>query len=118
LVSVADIPFLGMTFEGVIAQLDVAGKSIRIATYLGARKVKLSRTTAGFFLELIQGTMRLSIEAKIDETGDLKAPKLGSMLHTIKEGLGGTIYVRLTKKDKLIWEDESRHCGIEIEGYD
>jgi hypothetical protein len=25
--------------------------------------------------------------------------------------------VRLYRKNELIWEDASRHCGIEIEGY-
>jgi tocopherol cyclase len=117
MVSVADIPFLGWTFEGVIAQLDFMGKSIRIATYLGARKGKLSRSADGFTLTVKQGALRLFIEAKMDETGILKAPKLGAMHHSIKEGLGGTINVRLYRKDELIWEDASRHCGIEIEGY-
>ncbi len=117
MLSVADIPFAGLAFEGVIAQLDAGEKSYRIATYLGARKGALKRTDTGFLLEIKQGKLCLSVSAKMDDTGNLKAPKHGSMQHTIKEGLGGTIQVRLTKNGKVIWEDESQHCGIEIEGY-
>ncbi|MGB7594787.1 MAG: tocopherol cyclase family protein [Erysipelotrichaceae bacterium] len=117
MLSVADIPFLKMNFEGVIAQLDIPGKSLRIATYFGGRKGKLERSKDGFTLELIQGEYRLQVIAKVDETGDLKAPVQGSMHATIKEGLGGTIIVRLTKGEKILWEDSSGHCGIEIEGY-
>ena len=117
MLSVADIPFLGFTFQGVIAQLDIPGTSIRIATYLGARKDKLRRTKDGFTLELRQGRYRLTVEAKMDETGILKAPVRGSMHASIKEGLGGSVCVRLTKSGKIIWEDLSGHCGIEIEGY-
>jgi len=117
MLSVADIPFLKANFEGVIAQLDIPGKSIRIATYLGGRKGKLERTKNGFTLELIQGGYHLLVKAKVDETGDLKAPVHGSMHATIKEGLGGTISVLLTQAGKILWEDSSGHCGIEIEGY-
>jgi hypothetical protein len=117
MLSVADIPFLTTQFEGVIAQLDFLGKSIRIATYCGARKGKLERTKDGFTLELIQGNFRLSVRATMDETGDLKAPVKGSMHAIIKEGLGGTVSIRLTQSGKVLWEDVSDHCGIEIEGY-
>jgi len=117
MLSVADIPFLKMNFEGVIAQLDIPDKSLRIATYFGGRKGKLERSKDGFLLELIQGGYRLQVIAKTDETGDLKAPVQGSMHATIKEGLGGTIFVRLTKGKEILWEDSSGHCGIEIVGY-
>ena len=117
MLSVADIPFLGLQFEGVIAQLDLLEKSFRIATYLGAHKGKLALTKDGFTLELIQGRYRLIVFARMDETGSLKAPILGSMHATIKEGLGGSVKVRLLKSNKIIWEDTSSHCGIEIEGY-
>lgn len=117
MLSVADIPFLGLTFEGVIAQLDMPGQSIRIASYFGARKGKLMRTKDGFTLQLIQGRHRLNVVAKMDETGILKAPVHGSMHATIKEGLGGSVKVTFIQSGRIIWEGESEHCGIEIEGY-
>lgn len=117
MVSVADIPFLGLAFEGIIAQLEIAGKVYRIASYLGARRGKLLVTKQGFNLEIFQGKLRLFVEAKMDDTGLLKAPHMGSMLNTIKEGLGGKVTVRLSKAGEIIWEDTSNYCGIEIEGY-
>jgi hypothetical protein len=53
----------------------------------------------------------------MDETGLLKAPIHGSMHATIKEGLGGSVKASLVRSGKVLWEDKSDHCGIEIEGY-
>ena len=117
MVSIAHIPFLGLSFEGIIAEVSLPNRSIRIATYLGARRESLVHTQNGFTLTLRQGRLRILIEAKMDQVGELKSPKHGVMKDTIKEGLGGTINVTLQRRNKTIWEDRSTHCGIEIEGY-
>lgn len=117
MISVAHIPFLGLSFEGIIAEISLPNRSIRIATYLGARRESLVHTQNGFTLTLRQGKLRIHIIAEMDQVGELKSPKHGVMKDTIKEGLGGTIKVTLQSRDKTIWEDQSTHCGIEIEGY-
>ena len=117
MLSVADIPFLTMNFEGVIAQLDLEHKSYRFATYYGAFKRSLSKTDDGFELSVRQGLLSLIVEAKFDQRASLKSPKNGNMTQTIKEGLGGTIKVTLKRMNRTIWSSVSEHCGIEIEGY-
>lgn len=117
MLSVADIPFLTMNFEGVIAHLDLGQKSYRFATYYGAFKRSLSKTDDGFELSIRQGLLSLIVEAKFDQRASLKSPKNGNMTQTIKEGLGGTIKVTLKRMNRTIWSSVSEHCGIEIEGY-
>lgn len=117
MLSVADIPFHKLNFEGVIAHLDLGHKSYRFATYYGAYKQSLSKIDNGFILSIRQAFHTLIVEAKFDQRASLKSPKDGNMTQTIKEGLGGTIRVTLKRMNRIIWSSVSEHCGIEIEGY-
>lgn len=117
MLSVADIPFLGLHFEGVICQLNLADDVYRIATYTGARCTGIHHTADGFTLTLKQGSLSLDITAHVPQQGILKSPSMGAMTQTIKEGLGGTIDLVLHRKDQPDLHLTSTHCGIEIEGY-
>lgn len=115
--SLANIPFLGFSFEGLIAQLNYDNNSLRFATYTGAFKRKLIKSDNGFSLTLQRGFYRLIVNVKIDEKTDLVSPKNGLMENTIKEGLGGEINLSLYHFNKLVFTDQSSYCGVEIEGY-
>ncbi len=117
MVSVADIPFLGFHFEGVICQLNVKDQVYRIATYTGARCTGICHTDDGFTLTLKQGSLTLDVTAHVPQQGILKSPSMGAMTQTIKEGLGGTIDLVLHRKGQPDLQLTSTHCGIEIEGY-
>ena len=117
MVSVADIPFLGFYFEGVICQLNLPNQVYRIATYTGARCTGIQHTPDGFTLTLKQGSLSLDITAHVPQQGILKSPSMGAMTQTIKEGLGGTIDLVLHRKGQPDLYLTSTHCGIEIEGY-
>ncbi len=117
MVSIADIPFLGFAFEGIICQLDLGQRNIRLATYNATTFHKLVKTSDGFEFELKKGSLTLKVTAHIFNTGDLKAPHLGNMIQTIKEGLGGNINLVLSEKGHEPIRLNSAHCGIEIEGY-
>lgn len=117
MVSVADIPFLGFHFEGVICQLNLGHEVFRIATYTGARCTGITHTNDGFKLTLKQGSTILEVIAHVPQQGILKSPSMGAMTQTIKEGLGGTIDVVLHRKGHPTLSLTSTHCGIEIEGY-
>jgi tocopherol cyclase len=117
MVSVADIPMGLFHFEGLIAQLYHPVHAKRLATYTFARKTKLTKTTNGFNLTLQQGKLSWQLMVVVDEKADLVSPKNGRMQNTIKEGLGGTITLRIYDQKTLVFEDTSHHCGIEIEGY-
>jgi len=117
MVSVADIPFMGMAFEGIIAQLDLPSQRLRFATYNGTKRTLLAKTPDGFEFELKKGATTLRVITHIVDSGVLKSPKLGSMNQTIKEGLGGSIELILKQKGQKEQRFASDHCGIEIEGY-
>jgi len=117
MLSLANIPFLRLNFEGLIASLNVGGKSYRFATYTGAFKQSLVKNESGFILTIRRGFYKLFINVHIDEQADLVSPQNGLMMNTIKEGLGGQITLTLYHFDKQVWTGTSQHCGVEIEGY-
>ena len=81
MLSVADIPFPGFRFTGVIGFAFHAGKEYRLATYLGARAVEIR--DGGAIIE--QGRLKLKVRL-IEASGKaLKAPDCGSMVRTIHE---------------------------------
>ncbi len=117
MLSIANIPFLGLNFEGLIASLNINNRSYRFATYTGAFKRKLTKNDNGFELIIHRGFYKLIINVHIDEQADLVSPQNGLMMNTIKEGLGGKISLSLYHFNKLIWTGISNNCGVEIEGY-
>jgi len=115
--SIADIPFLGFNFEGLICQLDLGKRRLRFATYNGSSVSEIKKTKDGFEFEVNKKTTSLTVIAHVPITGILKSPHLGNMVQTIKEGLGGSIDLILKEKGQETLRLSSDHCGIEIEGY-
>jgi len=112
--SYATIPFLGLSFKGLIVNLVINHKEYRFATYTGA-KVKYQDIKQGYvFYRIKKGRYYLEIVAVSKTEISLAAPKNGEMIDQIKEGLSGNIRLRLYRKNKLIYEDEGLHAGIEI----
>lgn len=117
MLSIANIPFMGSHFEGIIAQLNHPQLSKRMATYFFAKASDIKHIDNQLSLTLRQGKTRWVIHAEIDEKADLKSPQDGLMMNTIKEGLGGKICIEVYERDQLVLDSCSQHCGIEIEGY-
>ncbi|ABX81989.1 tocopherol cyclase family protein [Acholeplasma laidlawii] len=112
--SVAAIPYLGITFNGFIVNFYHNLKHYRFATYngskikvedIGQKEVRYSFRKRKYTLE---------VEAKIDDFVTLASPKFGKMDHTIKEGLSGFVKLKLMKKGIVIFEGTSGSAGIEI----
>lgn len=117
MLSLAHIPFNGFSFEGLIAQLNTNVKSYRFATYTASYRSTLSKNEHGFSLMIKRDFYKLIVDVIMDNRISLVSPKDGLMQNTIKEGLGGTINLKLYHFNLLILEDTSTNCGIEIEGY-
>ena len=59
-----------------------------------------------FLIRLLKkGQITLEIHATQSKTKSLKSPRNGLMIENIKEGLSGTIHLKLYKKQVLIYED-------------
>ncbi|MDO9629060.1 MAG: tocopherol cyclase family protein [Acholeplasmataceae bacterium] len=112
--SYADIPFIGLYFKGLIANLIYEGKEYRFATYNFA-KVKLEEIRNNHVHYVLKkGRYKLDIEAASTTQIGLASPKNGMMVNQIKEGLSGFIRIKLYKGKTLIFEDKGNHAGIEI----
>lgn len=112
--SYADIPFLGFYFKGLIVNLHYENREYRFATYNFA-KVKVETIEPRTVRYIIKkGCYTLDIEAHSTNEIELASPRNGQMIEQIKEGLSGTISVKLYKKKELIYEDIGLHSGIEI----
>ncbi|MDP3129990.1 MAG: tocopherol cyclase family protein [Bacillota bacterium] len=112
--SYADIPFLGLHFKGLIANLLLDGKEYRFATYNFARVVGEDVRDGSVFYRLKKGCYALEVDAFSDRQIGLASPRNGRMVEQIKEGLSGVIRFRLFRGKKIIAEDTGRHAGIEI----
>lgn len=81
MLSVADIPLGRFHFTGVIGVVYLHGKEYRLATYLGAKAVKISPA------EIIvrQGKLTLTVHPKEISGHTLLAPEDGMMIRRIRE---------------------------------
>lgn len=114
MLSYAKIPFLGMTFNGLIANLVIDEVEYRFATYNGARVKTLDISDSSVHMMIKKRSYSLEIEATSQKTVHLPSPKNGVMNQAIKEGLSGIIKVSLYHKTKEIYQDEGRFAGLEI----
>ncbi|TVP85476.1 MAG: hypothetical protein EA375_03875 [Acholeplasmataceae bacterium] len=112
--SYADIPFLGLFFKGLLANLVIAGKEYRFATYNGARVLKeeIEKGKAVYLIK--RGRLRLLIEAVTQKEIELASPRMGVMNETIKEGLSGKVTLTLWRGREQIYHDTGTSAGIEI----
>lgn len=112
--SYAKIPYLGLKFNGFIANLCFSGNEYRFATYNFSRvKLKL-KTENHVIFEVRKRKYLLVVDAVNSKTVNLASPKEGIMDHYIKEGLSGEVRVMLYKKDKLLFDEIGSNAGIEI----
>jgi len=112
--SYADIPFLGLHFRGLIANLVVSGREYRFATYNGTRVRNAEEAAGRVFYRLNKRGYVLDVEARSDLQVGLASPRKGRMIEEIKEGLSGTIRIRLARKGTVLFEGTGAHAGIEI----
>ena len=112
--SYAKIPFLGFHFKGLICVLNHQGNTYRFATY-NFSKIRLEIVKPNEVIyTLKKGQITLEIHATQSKTKSLKSPRNGLMIENIKEGLSGTIHLKLYKKQVLIYEDTGLNAGIEL----
>jgi hypothetical protein len=111
MLSVADIPFLGMHFSGVIGIVFLNGKEFRLATYLGA---KVSHNGKGEVM-VRQGEYTLLAKRLDGLSLQLRAPVLGSMTRLIREAPSSRVYYRFSKNENILLEKIADHAGFEYE---
>jgi hypothetical protein len=111
MLSVADIPFLGMHFTGVIGIVQLSGKEYRLATYLGA---KVKHIGDGEIV-VKQGGYTLSAKRLDGGSMQLRAPVLGSMTRLIREAPSCRVHYCFVKDGEILLEKDADHAGFEFE---
>lgn len=111
MLSVADIPLGLCRFTGVISVILLQGREYRLATYLGAKAVKIE----GGDVTIRQGNMTLSAKL-IEPSGHrLQAPVGGAMARTIHEHPSCRAFYRLQKGNELLFQQEVSNASFEYE---
>lgn len=111
MLSIATVPLGVGRFIGLIGFVFLRGTEYRFATYLGAKIVRLSKTS----IVIAQGSYTLTI-CFDDRTGHpLKAPIHGEMNRIIRENLACPIRYVLKKENEVILDHSSTTASLELE---
>lgn len=111
MLSVADIPFGGFHFTGIIGFVLWKGREYRFATYLGARAVKIEKGT----IRIVQRDMDLEVRMPEYASSGLMAPKQGNMVRTIHESAAGRAFYRFRRAGRTLFAFESKAASFEYE---
>ncbi len=111
MLSVADIPLGKFHFTGVIGIVLLHGKEYRIATYLGAKAVKIKDGD----IIVRQGRLCLTVKRLGSPGHPLQAPMGGAMTRTIHEHPACKVYYRFTDGDVTLLELEAPNAAFEYE---
>ena len=111
MLSVADIPFCGFRFTGVIGAIQYRGREYRIGTYLGARAIHIQ----GGEVIVRQGKRVLTVKRLEEKGHPLAAPVGGRMVRTIHETAACRAYFHYQKNGKTIFEFETDKASFEYE---
>ncbi|MFO7795371.1 MAG: tocopherol cyclase family protein [Promethearchaeati archaeon] len=120
MLSIAEIPWMGLKFIGFLSFLLDGKKIYRFATYTGA-KIRIIEFGKDYVDLIIEDKKNiLVVKAKRGRSASLKAPNLGSMTSRSIESIDSTILVQLYKKDsknfknELVFEDKGKFAGLEL----
>lgn len=111
MLSVADIPFCGFRFTGVISAIHYQGREYRIGTYFGARAVYIHDGE----VVVKQGRKKLTVKRLEKKGHPLAAPVGGDMSRTIHETAACKAWFRYEENGKTIFEITSDQTAFEYE---
>ena len=111
MLSVADIPFLGRCFTGVICIIIIGGREYRLATYLGASVFFIGKGIA----VVRQGKYTLMVQQISEACNLLAAPVYGSMSRIIRESLSCSAYYFFSNDNEILLDFVSEHASFESE---
>jgi tocopherol cyclase len=117
--SVADVPFMGLSFKGFIIGFLLKGRLYKFATYNGSRILSLN--TSGDAVSVKVGNSRhiLAINARKSSTSALASPIAGMMKGRINESVNSSIAVTLSERTSgnIIFFGTGTNAGLEVVGY-
>ncbi len=111
MLSVADIPVMGIHFTGIIGVVLWRGKEYRLATYLGAKVVEHRDRK----VRICQRQLELEVQLLSETDKPLSAPRQGAMVRTIHENVACRAFYRFRKGGRTLFSFESDRASFEYE---
>lgn len=111
MLSAAEIPLGPVSFTGVISVVLWQGREYRLATYLGARAVRIRDGE----VVLRQGDMTLSARLLEAKAQPLRAPEQGAMSRTIRESVACRARYLFQAGGRTLFDFESGQAAFEYE---
>lgn len=111
MLSIADIPFGCFHFTGVIGIVLLHGKEYRLATYLGAKAVKIEDGE----ITVRQGGFTLSVKPQKQSGYPLRAPVSGAMVRTIHEHPSCSVSYHFEENGTTLLELDAPNAAFEYE---
>lgn len=111
MLSVAAIPMAGIHLTGIIGVILWRGKEYRLATYLGARVVRIPNGT----VRIIQGNLELEVRLLEAPERPLKAPVKGDMVRTIHESVSCRAFYKFRKDGCNLFAFNTDRASFEFE---
>ena len=111
MLSVAEIPYLGLRFTGAIGFILLDGREKRLATYLGAKVLEFADGRA----VLRQGGDTLEVQFDPAGTTTLEAPVDGRMSRAIGERLLGRARYHFSQNGRTVFDFTSENASFECE---
>lgn len=111
MLSVADIPIVGIQFTGIIGNILWQGQEYRLATYLGAKVVQIQDRT----LRIKQENLELEAHLLEGAAHPLKAPTQGNMVRTIHESASCRAFYQFRKNGHTLFAFETKQASFEYE---
>lgn len=111
MLSIADIPILGLGFTGIIGIVMLNGTEHRIATYLGAKLKHIGDNT----VIVSQGDYELTAKLIKKNSHPLSAPINGKMSRTIHESASCTAFYVFSYKGTVLCKFTSDRASFEFE---
>ena len=111
MLSVGEIPFCGLHFTGVICAIQHRGREYRLATYLGAKAVRIQNGE----VIIRQGPRTLTVRRLRDRGRPLAAPVGGDMKRTIRESSGCRVFYHFQERGRTLFRFISEAASFEYE---
>jgi len=116
-ISIANIPWRKSAFTGFLIILSAGDRIYRFTTYTGAKISQLSLNDGLIEMEVFNRKHILSVSARGNVKGNLKAPVDGEMSRTIHESIDSSIRIRMCERQgTIILEGTGDTAGLEIAG--
>lgn len=120
MVSIANVPWLGSSFDGFLAGLWHEGRLYPFTTYNGTKIALFHYDKNKLAIHFRSKPYRLELEVSYLKGAELKTPVMGDMQGRLSESLSAVAQLKLFQISKgferIVFEGAGRHTGLEIEG--